>query len=189
MFKTWLIANLGIVYVICALIILCLSAFFLPLDITEGETSTWIVALFCIGAISVIMLFAAEPTIGPIVSLFILVGLYIFLVYSMKHPEGGSEVPEKAIRIMNTIVISSSVICAISAFFIARYAYMNFDDVVSRRWMYRNSAKDVFESTWKYTFNRFCLAFLAVFCLLLDLAIVIVLAVAENSGGIDSMLQ
>ncbi len=189
MLKTWIIANLGIVYVVCALIILGLAAIILPTSAVEGETSLWNVALFCVAAISIIMLFAAEPTIGPIVSLVLLAGLYIFLIYSAKHPEDGSEVPEQAIRIMNTIVISLSVICSVPAFFVARYANVNFYDVVSRRWLYRNSAKDVFESTWKYTFNRFCMAFLVVFCLLLDLAIVIFLAVAENSGGIDSIIQ
>lgn len=189
MFKTWLIANLGIVYVVCALIIICISAIFLPIGAAEGEASAWFVAIYCIGIISVVMLFAAEPKFGPIASLIILTGLYIFLVYMLKHPEDGSEVPEKELRIMNTIVISLSVICAIPAFFIARYANINFYDVVSRRWMYRNSAKDVFESTWKYTFNRFCMAFLVTFCLLLDLAIVVVLAVAEHFGGLDSIFH
>jgi hypothetical protein len=188
MFKTWLIANLGIVYVVCTLVILGLSALFLPSGIVWDETPTWLVALYCIGAISVVMLFAAEPTVGPIVSFFLLAGLYIVLIYIFKHPEDGSEVPEKAIRIMNTIVISLSVICSVPAFVIARYANINFYDVVSRRWMYRNSAKDVFESIWKYTFNRFFMAFLALFCLLLDLAVVIFLA-GENSGWLNSLLH
>ena len=189
MFKTWLIANLGIVYVFCALIIIGISALFLPLGASEGETSTWLIATYCIGIISVVMFFAAEPKFGPIASLFILAGLYIFLVYMLKDPGDGSEVPEKEIRVMNTIVISLSVICAIPAVLIARYANMNFDDVVSRRWMYRNSAKDVFESTWKYTFNRFCMAFLVFFCLLLDLAIVVAFAIDEHLGGLDSIFH
>lgn len=105
------------------------------------------------------------------------------------HPEDGSEVPEKSIRIMNTIVISLAVISSVPAFFIARYANANFYDVVSRRWMYRNSAKSVFESTWKYTFNRFCMAFLVVFCLLLDLAIVIILAADEHSSILEPWLK
>ena len=189
MFKSWLIANLEIIYVVCALIIIGISALFLPFGATEGETPTWLVAVYCIGIISFVMFFAAEPGIGPIASLIILAGLYFLLVYILKHPGDSSEVPEKAIRIMNTIVISLSGVCSVPAFFIARYANINFYDVVSRRWMYRNSAKDVFESTWKYTFNRFCMAFLVVFCLLLDLAIVIVLAVAERSGGLNSLLQ
>ena len=189
MLKTWLIANLGIVYVVCALIILGLSAIFLPLNVAEGETSAWILAIYLIGAISVIMLFAAEPSIGPVISVFLLVGLFIFLIISMKHPSEGTPIDDKSLRIINIVFISLSVISAIPAFFIARYTNMNFDDVVSRRWMYRNSAKDVFESTWKYTFNRFCMAFLVVFCLLLDLAIIVVLAVAEHSVGLDSLFH
>jgi hypothetical protein len=190
MFKTWLISNLGIVYVVCALIIIGLSAVFLPTEsVSENETSTWFIALYGIVAISCVLLFAAEPSIGPIVSVFLLVGLYIFFIYTLKHPEDGSEVPEKAIRTMNTIVISLSVLCSIPAFFIARYANVNFYDVVSRRWMYRNSAKSVFESTWKYTFNRFCMAFLVVFCLLLDLALVIILAAGKHSSVLDPWLN
>ncbi len=190
MLKTWLIANLGIVYVVCALIIIGLSAIFLPTEgVGEDEPSTWLIALCGIVAISCVMIFAAEPSAGPIVCVFLLVGLYVYFIYFLKHPEDGSEVPEKAIRTMNTIVISLSAICSVPAFFIARYANINFYDVVSRRWMYRNSAKDVFESTWKYTFNRFCMAFLVVFCLLLDLALVIILAVGKHPSILDPWLN
>lgn len=188
MFKTWLVANLEIAYIVCALIVLGLSAFFLPFGGQEGP-SVWFFALAGIGVISFPILMAAEPRFGPVINIFILAGLYIFLIYTLKHPEDGSEVPEKLIRVMNTIVISFSIICSIPAFFIARYAYINFDDVVSSRWLYRNSAKDVFEEQWKYTFNRFCMSFLLVLCLLFDIAFVIVVTMAEHSGAFDTMLQ
>ena len=189
MFKTWLVANLGIVYAVCALMIFGLSAIILPIEVGEGETPTGLIALCGIVVISCVIVFAVEPTSGPIVSVIFLVGFYIYMIYVLKHPEDGSEVPEKAIRTMNTIVISLSVISSVPAFFIARYANANFYDVVSHRWMYRNSAKSVFESTWKYTFNRFCMAFLVVFCLLLDLAIVIILAADEHSSILEPWLK
>ena len=43
----------------------------------------------------------------------------------------------------------------------AIYANRNFDDVVSRRFLYRNSVVSVFEEQWKYTFNRFFACFMA----------------------------
>ena len=43
----------------------------------------------------------------------------------------------------------------------AFYANRNFDDVVSRRFLYRNSDVSVFEEQWKYTFNRFFACFMA----------------------------
>lgn len=43
----------------------------------------------------------------------------------------------------------------------AIYANRNFDDVVSRRFLYRNSDVSVFEEQWKYTFNRFFACFMA----------------------------
>ena len=189
MFKTWLCANMGIVYVFCALVLLGIAAIFLPIRMDGDAASTWFLALFAIGAVSLVFLFACEPGIGPVFSLLALVGLYIFFVYSLKHPEDGAEIPTKFIRIMNTIVISLSVVSAIPAFFVARYANINFDDVVSRRWMYRNSAKDVFETTWKYTFNRFCMAFLVVLCLLIDITIIIIFIIAEHTGGVSSVIN
>lgn len=44
----------------------------------------------------------------------------------------------------------------------AIYANRNFDDVVSRRFLYRNSDVSVFEEQWKYTFNRFFACFMAI---------------------------
>ena len=43
----------------------------------------------------------------------------------------------------------------------AIYANRNFDDVVSRRFLYRNSDVSVFEEQLKYTFNRFFACFMA----------------------------
>lgn len=189
MFKTWLCANLGIVYVFCAMVLIGIAAIFLPINFASLEASPWLISVICIGAVSLVFVFACEPQIGPIFSLLALVGLYIFFIYALKHPEEGEPIAEKSVRIANTIVIALSVCSAIPAFFVARYANINFLDVVSRRWMYRNSAKDVFESTWKYTFNRFCMAFLVVFCLIIDIAIIIILTIAEHGDGLSSIFN
>lgn len=146
MFRTWLIANLGIVYFVGVLILAGVSALFLPTVGTEEELSVWGKALVVIGLISVPMLFGAEPTIGPVVSVLTLAGLYVFLIHWMKDPAvwRDTEYAAKLIRLMNSVMIPLSIASLVPAVFIARYAYINFDDVVSRRWMYRNSEKECF---------------------------------------------
>ena len=39
--------------------------------------------------------------------------------------------------------------------YMAYYAYVNIDDVLSRRMLYRNSSASLFEYTWKYVWDRF----------------------------------
>ena len=51
----------------------------------------------------------------------------------------------------------------------AIYANRNFDEVVSRRFLYRNSDVSVFEEQWKYTFNRFYAFFMATMAIALEL--------------------
>ncbi len=191
MFRTWLIANLGIVYFACVLVLAGISALFLPTIGTEEDLSVWGKALVVICIISVPMIFGAEPTIGPIVSVLALAGLYVFLIHWMKDPEvvRDAEFAAKSIRLMNSVIIPLSIASLVPAVLIARYAYINFDDVVSRRWMYRNSGKDVFETTWKYTINRFFMGFLVTFSLLLDIAAVIFIRNASLQGGILKTLE
>ena len=189
MFKTWLYANIEFAYLFFALILLGIAAIFLPVTDTNGEYAPWGLALLAIGAVSCVLLFACEPRFGPVLSVLALVGLYIFFVSALKDPNEGKEIPERFIRISNTLAITLSVISAVPAFFVARYVHRNFDDVVSLRWLYRNSAKDVFVTTWKYTFNRFCMTFLVVLCLLIDIAVIIVLIVAEHNGEFASLVH
>ena len=60
--------------------------------------------------------------------------------------------------------------------FTAIYAYQNFDDVVSRRFLYRNSAASVFEYEWKYTINRFFAGFIALYGLALQVFVFVALS-------------
>ena len=45
---------------------------------------------------------------------------------------------------------------SVLSFFLARYAYRNFYDVVSIRMLYQNSNASVFEVKWRYALDRFC---------------------------------
>ena len=58
---------------------------------------------------------------------------------------------------------------AIFGLFTSIYANRYFEDVVSRRFFYRNSNVDVFAIKWKYTFNRFYAGFVTVFTIGLEL--------------------
>lgn len=57
------------------------------------------------------------------------------------------------------LFIGSSVIGLISAI----YAFLNFDDVVSLRMLYRNSCVSLFEANWLYTIDRFAGFSLSIF--------------------------
>ena len=57
----------------------------------------------------------------------------------------------------------------------AIYANRNFDDVVSRRFLYRNSDVSVFEEQWKYTFNRFFACFMATTLIALEIMLFLAL--------------
>lgn len=171
MFKTWLCANLGVVYFFLVVIVVLVAWLILP-------SKELIAVLIGIGSVSIVTVTAFEPSYGPGFAFIIIVGLIVFLPWAIKNDflEDVLEiqVPEGVFHIINTVIYSLAAFCVVPAFLIARYAYINFDDVVSRRWMYRNSAKDVFESTWKYAINRFFSGYVLVFALLLDIAIVVV---------------
>lgn len=71
------------------------------------------------------------------------------------------------------------------ALLLARSTYRNFDEVVSRRMLYRNSRVELFSGAWSYTMNRF----VAVFCntnglLLISTAII---ALAGNEEAVASL--
>ena len=187
MYKTWLCANLDVAYLICVMAILGFAALYLPVSIGEGdsEPSAWFQALTLIGFVSIAVLFASKPNIGPIVGSLLLVCLYIFFLFAMNDPE--NDVPEEGRIIvgkMNKALLILSACSLIPAFFIARYAKNNFYDTVSRHWLYRNSTMAVFESSWKYFINRFCMAFLVILCLFIDLMIVCLFI---KTGSLDEL--
>lgn len=61
--------------------------------------------------------------------------------------------------------------------FTAIYANRNFDDVVSRRFFYRNSDVSVFEYRWLYTFNRLYAGTMSLFAIGLEILAFIALKV------------
>ena len=170
MFRSWLYANLGTLYIVCVLAIIGVLTFTTPILGTSGEVNPeWWVPLFGIGIVSFVLMFSFEPSYGPGFVLLFLVGGYFFIRFGVKSD---SDLATDLLSSLNKYVIVSAVLSLVPAIFIARYCYRNFDDIVSRRWLYRNSDKDVFESTWKYTINRFLTSFELILALLLDIGIV-----------------
>lgn len=84
---------------------------------------------------------------------------------------------EEGYKKFKTIFFSSliaTIVLAIATGTIASiYAYKNFDEVVSRRFLYRNSDVSVFEVQWKYAFNRFYAGFMAVACVMVEIGIMV----------------
>ena len=173
MFKSWLISNFAVVYFVCALLVIGGVALFHLKD-ASGEVSTMFVSTaLAAGVIAILFVIATGPeTFGPIGTTILLIGVYVYFIISLKNPSEGAPDPGTLsfISKANKYVIVTSAIAIIPSFFVARYAYRNFDDVVSLRWLYRNSSKDVFASTWKYTINRFFMAFLVFFSIILLIA-------------------
>ncbi len=171
MFKTWLCANLGVVYFFLVVIVALAAWLILP-------TEELLAVLTGIFMVSIVAFLSFGPSFGPAFAVILIVGLIVFLPWAIKNnfleEVLNIQISEGSFRIINTVIYSLAAFCVVPAFFIARYAYINFDDVVSRRWMYRNSEKDVFESTWKYAINRFFSGYVLVFALLFDIAIIVV---------------
>ena len=150
MFKSWLVANLQVPFIAFAG---ALSVIFLLIGVGLSHTLCFFVAtaiaILAIDASSGISLFATI-----IIALIELV--FIFLVFTGGLIGSGALLLKGA---FNTVgfFIAATVISAgvgVSAFMIGRYAKENFYDIVSLRWMYRNSAVSMYEEEWKYTLNR-----------------------------------
>ena len=156
------------------LFLIILGVFFLTTPISENNVEEWFIPLF--GIVMIAFSIAASvfsPGKGPGVALFCIVAVYVFFLLLIREDSANNPEIAQYVRKANTALIIMAAIALVPSFFIARYCYNNFDDVVSCRWLYRNSEKDVFESTWKYTINRFLTVFLSVFALLLQVGIII----------------
>lgn len=152
-FKSWLIANLEIVY--CLLLVLIIVGVALFGDIPKN---TWLI-------VALISLCVFLPAIVGIKH-----GFIGFLIGGI-----GSAIwliPVIVDSNKSTLLIVFAAIAFVTGVLLAIYAYMHFDDVVSRRFLYRNSAVSVFEESWKYAFNRFFAGFILVWGLAMEILVI-----------------
>ncbi len=189
MFKSWLISNFEVVYFVCAVLVIGGVAIFRLTDASGAVSPQFLFTSIAAGVIAFLFCFATDPKIGPIPTTILLIGAYIWCIYTLQDPNGGAPDSEtlEFIKKANTIVLAISAIAIIPSFFVTRYANRNFDDVVSCRWLYRNSDKDVFVSTWKYTINRFFMAFLVFFAIILLVVFTIWLSHNETNEILASL--
>ncbi len=205
MFKSWLVANIEVVLILFTVLFLIAVGAFSIMRFNSTNEDAYLTMLVFGGIAAVILCIVLVSLIksglGSFFTLLVVGGFIAFCAISSNETgeyTSSAEKPEtedskvqqdathendevslmldKAVERFNW---SWLIIAAIPAFFFALfssiYAYRNFDDVVSRRFLFRNSNVSVFEVQWKYTFNRFYAGFMTVFAIGLELMIFIAL--------------
>jgi len=152
-FKSWLIANLEIVFSFFLALIVLGAIMFGDFDAEYLTTIVGVSAIVFVIAFTCLKHGLIGFVVGCICSGILLVPAFL---------ESGRAV----------LLIVFAVVAVIVGVLMAIYAYSNFDEVVSRRFMYRNSAVSVFEESWKYAFNRFFAGFILVWGLAMEIMVI-----------------
>lgn len=185
-FKSWLVANIEVILIVFTVLLSIACFLFFPKTEKSGTAVTALIIFSII--LCVIIVACVRNGIAALFAIAILVGI-IFSGNKNKatvNPSTETEVVEQQTLtpeeleefnntlkdIINNIKWSSfiwlGIIACIFGIGTAVYACINFDDVVSRRFLYRNSTVSVFEVQWKYTFNRFYAGFMTFSAIALD---------------------
>ncbi|MDR0982490.1 MAG: hypothetical protein LBM07_04515 [Culturomica sp.] len=153
-FRCWLIANFEIIMYVLLLIISAILLFgTLDLEIAFAFK------LFVYSALIAGML--SLPTNRGSIQF----GKYLFLVgfgilMTIGVTIGAKNDPEYANSVMLSPIINKFwtvfIIASVISVFVAVYTYINIDEVLSRRMLWRNSNVSIFEYSLLYTLDRFC---------------------------------
>ena len=157
-FKSWIIANLEIVFIPVLILIMISAGVFRDLG-----PESWAV-LFLLSVFFVVII------VGCIKHGFMsFCGWLAFIGFFYIEIKTEGEVNELT-ECFSTVgaifgqhiryILITTLMSFIGAIFIAIYANRNFDEVVSRRFLYRNSNVAVFHERWRYTFNRLFAGFM-----------------------------
>lgn len=146
--KCWVIANFGVVIWI---IVVVIGLIFTPKELFSAA-DFWDKCLICwfiLGGISC----APCKTVSSSVSRFLVIfgSSAILVCYSSGLIDGVPAEELAAVESFAWLFWICFVAIQVIAFLLARYAWIHFDEVVSRRMLYRNSAVDLFDIQWKYT--------------------------------------
>ena len=190
-FKSWLVANIeGILIIFTVLMLMAAGFILIPKFVNEGNDYymvSFILMLLFSGILCTTIVFCIRNGFLSLVVLASIIGLVA--LGSVK--ESNSEEAQSQTEVVTQSLIDSEsetnefeiitskvfeklswfwvIIISIGALafglFTSVYANRNFDDVVSRRFLYRNSDVSVFEYRWKYTFNRLYAGFMTVFAI------------------------
>lgn len=184
-FKSWLVANIEVILIVFTVLLSIACFLFFPKTEKSGTAVTALI-IFSI-VLCVIIVACVRNGIAALFVIALLVGA-IFSENKKRatvNPSTETEVVEQQTLtpeqeefnntmddILNNIKWSSfiwlGIIACIFGIGTAVYACINFEDVVSRRFLYRNSTVSVFEEQWKYTFNRFYAGFMTFSAIALD---------------------
>jgi len=160
--KYWCIANLEILALIACVLIWCLNGE-AGLDQAQGLRK---IALYCSLCFAIFIFMARQGGIGLFLKTLVL--LFALLAVAGKSYDyyekgicGAGALVAAGAAMLLSLVVSARV---------AMHTYQNFDEVVSRRMLWRNSNVSLFEAQAKYTYDRFVICW----CFLLILFVYII---------------
>lgn len=160
--KYWVVANLGVVI---WLVILFIGLLDVDLGDIFGQKISdleepkrlklqfWFMTLWLGG----MCCWPTKRMMESVFRYFLLFGVLIYVIYvELESFEVEANLVEiEAVKRMIQIFWIGFGCSHLLALLLAVYTYQNFDEVVSRRMLYRNSAVDMFEEQLKYTICRF----------------------------------
>jgi hypothetical protein len=179
-FKSWLIANFETATgIILAVIITPVFLIFIANTETPAESTNVFFWIFFLAVIIPFSLGSSPPSLTKNIFAYLVI-LAIFCIFPFFGDD--SETGKLLFPVWGAILsIATFTGVSVAAFFIARYANSNFDEVVSRRMLYRNSNVNLFSIEWRYTLDRFCIS---AFCLIdVIFAIAFLFAMIFGMGG------
>lgn len=161
--KYWGIANLELL----ALIVCCIIYFAdfsitgkVELEQIQGLRKIGFYGIICLG---IFMFLAKNGGVGMFVKTLALLFFLLKLASQLwSYYESG--ICGMGTLIMVGIITLLSLGATVS---VAKYTYQNFDEVVSRRMLWRNSNVSLFEEQAKYTYDRFIVCWFSLLILLI----------------------
>lgn len=184
-FKSWLVANFEVILIIFSLILFIVGVVMSILAANEDVGAALLVACLVIPIICGIVVYCVRGGFRTLIGIIFIVGLVFISLES--ESESDSE-PSQSVEIQANsdkdvvapenqstqlklwpILVTVGLFATSGGLVAAIYANRHFDDVVSRRFFYRNSTVSTFEVQWKYTFNRFYAGFMTFFAIAFEI--------------------
>lgn len=198
-FKSWLVANIEVILIIFTVVFLIITGLIMiPKEVNEVNESSnggYVVILMTSIILCTMFVFAIRNGFLGFVAVVFLIGFASTQAIKDNKEKTQKAETEIVSQVQDGTDSSNNdfdlflqetskrfkwiwlfFICipaTIFGIFTAIYANMYFDDVVSRRFFYRNSNVTVFEIKWKYTFNRFYAGFVTIFTIGLEVLLYI----------------
>lgn len=194
-FKSWLVANVEVLFIIFTVLFLAGVSLYTWNHYNATGDDVYIdMALFIViltVLLSILLVSLIKSGIGGFIGLLIFYSPVVAPLFLNPSSESGEDqqlqheqidfppahepdsttlmLDEMLERVSWSWLIWAAVISSVFGLAGAIYANRNFDEVVSMRFLYRNSDVSVFEEQCKYTFNRFYACFMATMAIALEL--------------------